>query len=188
MSRPWPSPRAARSAAREAPARDVAPGPGGAPRKGFDSLQIASEPGRYVPAHASLRPGASAPAGARIRGPGGPSHPSMPSTLIVRDATLAINGGSDPRTDFVSHLNGRLEEVAQFEAEIVEDCAETLATSDSEEADPDALRALVTLCLAHPDVCAKHKVTPSATGRRLAVRLVKQGRSEDAVALLELLL
>ena len=39
----------------------------------------------------------------------------MPSTLIVRDVTLAVNGAPEARAEFGDHLRSRLAAVSSFE-------------------------------------------------------------------------
>ena len=92
-----------------------------------DSLQVAVQQDRYAQGHAS-------PVGLqrwspRVR----PPRRTMASTLIVRDATLAINGAVEARGDARDHLHFRVEEVQTMDAETLAACAEVLRSSGSGE-------------------------------------------------------
>jgi len=57
----------------------------------------------------------------------------MANTLIVRDATLAINGAPEARCDARDHLRLRVAEVQVMDPETLAACAEVLRSSGSGE-------------------------------------------------------
>ena len=70
----------------------------------------------------------------------------MTSTLIVRDATLAINGDSFRANDPAEHLRTRVAAVAELDREFLEQCVQVLSASDGgEETSVDVLEALFVL-------------------------------------------
>lgn len=112
----------------------------------------------------------------------------MTTTLIVRDATLAINGAQEKRGEPRSHLQLRLVEAARMDERLAEECVEVLSSvATGEEADPEALEALVLVGLALPGLAKRLNLPTLATGRRLAARLERAGEVERTIALLELL-
>ena len=112
----------------------------------------------------------------------------MSSTLIVRDATLAINGAPETRGDLREHLPTRLQEVSGFTPQQVDEYVEILCPSvTSEETDPEILEALVLLGLGHPNIIPKLGISPVLAGRRLASRWERGSKVEQALALLEFL-
>jgi tetratricopeptide (TPR) repeat protein len=113
----------------------------------------------------------------------------MTTTLIVRDATLAINGAPEKRGEPREFLRGRVEDVATMDQRTAEECAEVLGSvAHGEGADPEVVQALVIVALAQPALAAHLKLPTTALGRRLAARLERDGEVERAMAVLELLL
>lgn len=113
----------------------------------------------------------------------------MSTTLIVRDATLAINGAADKRADPREHLRSRIADVATMDPRTAEECMEVLNSAASgEQADPEVLEALIIVGLAHPALATGMSISPVNAGRRLAVRLERGGQIERTLALLEVLL
>lgn len=112
----------------------------------------------------------------------------MSTTLIVRDATLAINGAPETRGEPAEHLRARVQDVGCFEPDYVRDCLEALLPSVSGKvADRDALEAVMLIALAHPEAARERGFTAIAAGRSLAVGLEKQGEGDYAMAVLRLL-
>ncbi len=112
----------------------------------------------------------------------------MATTLIVRDATLAINGAPERRGEPHDHLRGRIEDVSRMDPRTAEECMEVLnSAADGEQADPEVLEALVIVALAHPPLGSRLGLTPVATGRRLATRHERIGEVDRALAVLEVL-
>ncbi|NOT29799.1 MAG: hypothetical protein HOP15_05040 [Planctomycetes bacterium] len=112
----------------------------------------------------------------------------MTTTLIVRDATLAINGAPEKRRAPSEHLRLRIAEVAHMDAHTTEECVEVLsAVSAGEGADPEVLEALVVVGLAHPDLARRLDLPTLTTGRRLAARYERSAAVDGAMAMLELL-
>jgi tetratricopeptide (TPR) repeat protein len=113
----------------------------------------------------------------------------MTTTLIVRDATLAINGAPEKRSEPREHLRARIEDVARMDARTAEECAEVLGSvAHGEGADPEVVQALVIVALAQPELAERIKVPTTPLGRRLAARLEREGEIERAMAVLESLL
>lgn len=113
----------------------------------------------------------------------------MTTTLIVRDATLAIHGAPEKRGEPREHLRLRIAEVAHLDARTAEECVEVLAAvAGGEGADPEVLEALLILSLSHPRLTETTKLAPVPTGRRLATRLERDGEIDHAMAVLEVLL
>ena len=113
----------------------------------------------------------------------------MATTLIVRDATLAINGAAEKHTDPREHLRSRIAEVASLAPRTAEECMEVLNSAASgEQADPEVLEALIIVGLAHPMLASRMSIAPVNAGRRLAVRLERSGQIDRTLALLEVLL
>ena len=113
----------------------------------------------------------------------------MTTTLIVRDATLAIHGAPEKRGEPREHMRLRIAEVAHLDARTAAECVEVLGSvAGGEGADPEVLEALVILSLAHPRLAEKTRLAPMATGRRLATRLERDGKIDHAMAALEVLL
>lgn len=112
----------------------------------------------------------------------------MASTLIVRDATLAINGAPETRAEPEKFLARRVGETARLDPQMLEECAELLlAESAGEDPDPEILEALTILALSQPQVASMMGVNAVAQGRRLAARLEREGEVEHALAILQLL-
>jgi tetratricopeptide (TPR) repeat protein len=112
----------------------------------------------------------------------------MTTTLIVRDATLAINGAPEKRAEHREHLRSRIAEVARMDPRTAEDCVEALSgVSEGEGADPDVLEALIIVGIAQPDLAERLGVATLSIGRRLASRLEKLSEIERTMAVLELL-
>jgi tetratricopeptide (TPR) repeat protein len=112
----------------------------------------------------------------------------MTTTLIVRDATLAINGAPEKRREPNEHLRLRIAEVAHMEARTAEECVEVLsAVAGGEGADPEVLEALVVVGLAHPNMARRLNLPTLATGRRLAARCERSADVDGAMAVLEIL-
>ena len=116
--------------------------------------------------------------------------PPMSNTLIVRDATLAINGASESRIDPHGHLMHRIEEVARMDPASVEACVEVLHSvmGAGDEVNADVLEALTILALAQPEFADRMGMSAISSGRRLAVRKEQGGEAEFAMTVLEVLL
>lgn len=113
----------------------------------------------------------------------------MTTTLIVRDATLAINGAPEKRGEPREYLRTRVEDVANMEPRTSEECAEVLGSvAHGEGADPEVIQALVVLALAQPEIAERLKLPTAGLGRRLAARHERDGDVDRAMAVLELLL
>jgi tetratricopeptide (TPR) repeat protein len=113
----------------------------------------------------------------------------MSTTLIVRDATLAINGAPEKRRAPREHLRARVAEVAHMDERTAEECVEVLsAVAGGEGADPEVLEALVIVGLAQVAMAKRLNLPTLATGRRLAARYERSAEVDAAVAVLELLL
>ena len=109
----------------------------------------------------------------------------MSTTLIVRDAILAVQGAPDGRKDAREHLAERLEEVARMAAPSTEECLEVLLSAAAgKEPEPDIVESLLIVGLSHPHLAARKGFVPAAMGRRLAARLERVGESERAIAIL----
>jgi len=112
----------------------------------------------------------------------------MTTTLIVRDATLAINGAPERREHPREHLRLRMAEVAKMDPRTAEECVEVLSSvASGEGADPEVLEALVVVALAHPALGQKLGLSAIGLGRRLAVRLERAGEIDRTLAVLEVL-
>lgn len=112
----------------------------------------------------------------------------MSTTLIVRDATLAINGAPEKRDEPRAHLRLRVAEVAHMDPQAADECAEVLlSVATGEGADPEVLEALVILSLAHPKLAKRLELDSVGTGRRMAAALDRGGDPDRAFAVLELL-
>jgi tetratricopeptide (TPR) repeat protein len=112
----------------------------------------------------------------------------MTTTLIVRDATLAVNGAPEKRGEPREHLRLRIEEVSHMDPRTAEECVEVLSSvAGGEAADPDVLEALVIIGLAHPSLAERMNLPTEMTGRRLAARLERNADIDRSVAVLELL-
>lgn len=112
----------------------------------------------------------------------------MTTTLIVRDATLAINGAPEKRTDPRQHLQSRIAEVSRMDPRTAEECVEVLSSvASGDGAEPEVLEALVIVGLAHPQLAERLGLATLSTGRRLATRLERLADAERAVAVLELM-
>ena len=109
------------------------------------------------------------------------------STLILRDATLALCGAPETRGDHGEHLVERVHAVQAMEPSAVEEYIDLLMDADAlgEEADLELLSSLMIAGIAHPDLCSMRGFTGLATGRRVAARLEKEGNSDGALSLLE---
>jgi len=112
----------------------------------------------------------------------------MTTTLIVRDATLAINGAPEKRGEHRAHIESRLTEVATMDPRTAEECVEVLCSvARGEGADPDVLEALVIVAVAQPELAQRINLPPVPLGRRLATRLERLAENERAMAVLEML-
>lgn len=112
----------------------------------------------------------------------------MTTTLIVRDATLAINGAPEKRGEPRAHLAARVQEVARMDTRTAEECVEVLATvARGENPDPEALEALVLVGTAQPKLAERLSLQTVAMGRQLAAIMERDGQVERAMAVLELL-
>lgn len=112
----------------------------------------------------------------------------MTTTLIVRDAMLAINGAPEKRSEPREHLHLRVAEVAHMDERTAEECIEVLnSVASGEGADPDVLEALVIVALAHPSLAKRLKLPTVSTGRRLAAILERSAALERTLAVFELL-
>ena len=112
----------------------------------------------------------------------------MSTTLIIRDATLAINGSPEARGGPAEHLPSRIREVASFDEDFLGDCLDVLVPSvENNESDLEVLEAVVVIGLARPELARSRGLSPIAAGRRLAGLREKSGQGECALALLELL-
>lgn len=112
----------------------------------------------------------------------------MTTTLIVRDATLAINGAPEKRREPNEHLRLRIAEVGHMDNRTAEECVEVLSSvAGGEGADPEVLEALVIVGLAKPDLAKRLNLPTLATGRRLAARYERSVDVDGALAVLELL-
>jgi len=113
----------------------------------------------------------------------------MTHTLIVRDATMAVNGAPETRGEPDSHLRRRVGEVSGFDRKTVEECLVVLSKSvgGGEDDDPEVLEALMVLGISQPGLVKQAGISPITTGRRLAAQLERKGESEHALAVLELL-
>jgi tetratricopeptide (TPR) repeat protein len=112
----------------------------------------------------------------------------MTTTLIVRDAMLAVNGAPEKRSEPREHLHLRIAEVAHMDARTAEECVEVLTSvANGEGADPDVLEGLVIVALAHPSLAKRLRLPTVATGRRLAAMLERTAAIERALAVFEIL-
>lgn len=112
----------------------------------------------------------------------------MTTTLIVRDAMLAVNGAPEKRGAPREHLHLRIAEVAHMDARTAEECIEVLTSvASGEGADPDVLEGLVIVALAHPALAKRLEMPTVATGRRLAAMLERSAAIEHALAVFEVL-
>lgn len=109
------------------------------------------------------------------------------STLILRDATLALCGVPQTRCDYGEHLVERVQAVQAMQPSTVEEYIDLLMDADAlgEEADLKLLSSLMIAGLAHPELCSMRGFTGLATGRRVAARLEREGNSDDALSVLE---
>ena len=114
----------------------------------------------------------------------------MVSTLIVRDATLAINGSPEQRGDPREHLLHRVSDVSGMDEETMSACIEVLQSvgSSDEDVDAEVLEALTILGLAQPQVAERMGISPVSSGRRFAARKEQEGEADYAIAVLECLL
>jgi len=109
------------------------------------------------------------------------------TTLIVRDATLAVNGAPETRRNTADHLVERITEARKMDDASAEECLEVLhsACGDGDDVDIEVLLALTILGLARPDLAEKAGIGAVAVGRRTASRLEQRGDSDGALALIE---
>lgn len=115
--------------------------------------------------------------------------PRPMSTLILRDATLAICGAPEARGDQAEHLTVRLAEVALLDDATLEECRDVLLGADGlgEQADLEVLSALMILGLGRPDLAEPKGFSGLALGRRVAARLEREGQPDGALAIIETL-
>jgi tetratricopeptide (TPR) repeat protein len=112
----------------------------------------------------------------------------MSSILILRDATLAINGAPERRAAPRTHLEERVEVVAGYDTATIEACIATLMPAGGgEDSDPEVLEALFLVGLAHPVIAEAQGVNALVAGRSLAARAERAGDVERALAALDLL-
>ena len=112
----------------------------------------------------------------------------MTSTLIVRDATLAINGAPETRGEPEAHLRKRLSEVARFDAPFVRECVDVLSTPlGTVECDAEVLEAITLLGLTHPELVQALGTNALQTGLALAAQLEKRGQPDFAHAVFDLM-
>ena len=113
------------------------------------------------------------------------------TTLIVRDATLAVNGAPELRGDTREHIRNRILEVGRLDSASVAACVDVLesvaGSGTSDDADPEVLLALMLLGLAHPDQVENLGVSAVACGRRVAARHEQSGDPDSALAIIEIL-
>src|ERR1051326_628003 len=105
----------------------------------------------------------------------------MTTTLIVRDASLAINGAPEKRGEPREHLRLRIADVAHMEARTAEECVEVLSSvSNGEGADPDVLEALVIVGLAQ--LMRRQGMVQDLVNRYFerARKLMREGRNNEA--------
>lgn len=113
----------------------------------------------------------------------------MASTLIVRDATLAINGAPESRGDPRDHLRHRIDEVLAMDHETLAACAEVLRSSGTgEDTAVDILEAVTILGLAQPVIAERFGLSVLSAGRRLASRMEQSGDPDFGMAVLEILM
>ncbi|HED65434.1 MAG TPA: hypothetical protein ENJ09_07750 [Planctomycetes bacterium] len=106
------------------------------------------------------------------------------STLIVRDATLAINGAPETRGEPEEHLEARIREVSGMAVETLEECVDALFAVGGEQEDLEVLLALSIVGMAHPEVLEARGASPVAMGRRAAACRERDGDPEGALALI----
>lgn len=112
----------------------------------------------------------------------------MTTTLIVRDAALAINGAQEKRAEPRAHLAARIREVARMDERTAEECVEVLGSvASGEGADPEVLEALLVVALAQPGLAERLSMPTLATGRRLAAALERRSDIDSALAVFEVL-
>jgi tetratricopeptide (TPR) repeat protein len=109
------------------------------------------------------------------------------TTLIVRDATLAVNGAPETRGDAGEHLLERIAEVEKMDSATADACIEVLAAAadGKDDVDVEVLLALTILGFGQPDSAARQGVTPLGYGRRLAACKEREGDPDSALALIE---
>lgn len=105
------------------------------------------------------------------------------STLIVRDATLAINGAPEARKDLEEGLELRVREVSRMSREDLDACLDALLEGVDQDA-PDIALALAIVGLAQPAVLEARGRSALATGRKAAACLERSGDPEGALALI----
>lgn len=112
----------------------------------------------------------------------------MTSTLIIRDAALAINGSPELRADPAEHLRSRIVEVQAFQDGFLEECLDVLSTSVAGEGtDCEVLEAVLIVCVARPELASARGLGAIPVGRHLAAHHEKAGEDTKALAALELL-
>lgn len=115
--------------------------------------------------------------------------PTMTSTLIVRDVTMAINGDRQSPVQPDLRLKERIAAVSEFEREFLEECTQVLSTTEtSEETAPEVLEALFVLGMTHPDLLREIGLNAATVGRRFAARMERDGQPEVSLATLEFLI
>jgi tetratricopeptide (TPR) repeat protein len=112
----------------------------------------------------------------------------MTTTLIVRDATLAINGAPEKRDEPRAHLRLRVAEVTHMDPRTAQECVEVLTSvAVGEGADVEALEALVIVGLAQPKLAESLGLATVALGRKLSTLYERGAQVDHSVAVLELL-
>jgi tetratricopeptide (TPR) repeat protein len=111
----------------------------------------------------------------------------MTSTLIIRDAALAIHGSPELRADPAQHLRSRIAEVQAFQEQFLGECLDVLGGVAVESADGEILEAVLIASIARPELANPRGLTAIPVGRHLAAYHEKAGNSDRAMATLELL-
>jgi tetratricopeptide (TPR) repeat protein len=109
------------------------------------------------------------------------------STLILRDATLAICGAPETRENYGQMLADRTREVRDMDSKTLRECLRVLIDTDGlgEDADVEVLCALMIIGIAKPEICEQEGFSGLALARRVASRLERQGQPDSALAIIE---
>ena len=111
----------------------------------------------------------------------------MTSTLIIRDAALAIHGAPELRADPAQHLRSRIAEVQSFQDQFLGECLDVLGGVAVDSADGEVLEAVLIASIARPELANPRGLAAIPVGRHLAAYHEKAGASAKAMATLELL-